>query len=257
MYKTINRFIGAALIAAALPTLAVAQDNQFDGLYAGAGVGYAWQEVSKDYLTSVKIAGIKRSRENSVNDDQNLGLGQIFIGYGLSRGMLYFGTELGLNVYKDNSSAERVYPNQNLAVGLTPKVVTFDVTPKYGFQLSFLPGLYLTPSTLVYGRLGGALTRYDTEAKFNVNRAVSPEAYDTKNSDDNWVPELVVGAGVRQKIWESLSARLDYTYTYSDQFSGAPNTLGLPANDSRYYKVHNDSTRVKANNLALSIIYSF
>ena len=253
MKHKFSYFFKVIALASALPTVALAQSNSFDGFYAGVGAGYAWQDINSTVQPVER--GVPYSENYGQSASQELGFGQLFIGYGLSRDIVYFGTEVGFNLYQEgnNYNLKNLY---NLAPPSPPHAnsMTNKISPKYGFQLSFLPGLYLTPDTLIYGRLGGAVTRYDTETKTDVNL---PGFFATNNSDSNWVPELVVGAGLAQKMWENISVRVDYTYTYSADFNGAANGYADTTNPSTNFIEKNEDIHIKSNNLAFSLVYSF
>jgi len=237
---------------------ALAEKNSLHGFYLGAGAGYSWQNIDLDNTQTFQNSGANRFVvKDSKNISQDLGLGQLFLGYGFNRGILYLGTELGFNLYQEGESFKLFNQFNSIpnSFDATVKNYTGKVSPKYGFQLTFLPGLYITPTTLMYGRVGGALTRYDTDSNTSVNQTVSPEISDKPNSDTNWVPEIIIGAGIRQQIWKNLSARVDYSYSQSAKFSGATATINKPVGDKAIRESKADY-KLQSNNLMFSVIYN-
>jgi len=93
---------------------------------------------------------------------------------------------------------------------------------KYGYGISFIPGIILTSNGcergLIYARLGAVQTRFEYQ------QTVAP-AGDTRMSDTSWRRAGLVGGGVQFRFYEHMSARAEYDRVYYYRFFALGNRI--------------------------------
>lgn len=224
-----------------------AKYDAFEGFYAGLGGGYSYQEIRDNYS---QVNDKNDTFNETDNISQELAIGQAFVGYGFKFPRrferLYLGTELSFNLYSDGSSFTPKDPSSP-----RPNVTKSKVSPLYGFQASLLPGVYVSSTTLLYGRVGFGLERYD--AHFETDIRTVPNK---KNSSREWAPEYILGVSLQQKIWDNFSLRAECNYIATAIFDGPRGDTVVPRT-GRLLNQHKNDYRAMSNNVLVSVAYHF
>ncbi len=184
--------------------------GNLDGFFVGAGLSSNATEVD------IKIAGVPNTKLSE--DGRQLALG-LNVGYGKSFGIFYLGADL---TYKNNYGKAK-----GPIAGLVGTNMEIEV--KNALALSILPGIYVQPDTLVYGRLG------KTRGTGEVN-ASGPGG---SMSDSGTIDGNVIGLGVKHGFTQNLAGTFEYQR--------------VSAQDS----VSNSSVDVTASGFSLGIEYRF
>jgi outer membrane immunogenic protein len=124
----------------------------------------------------------------------------IFAGYGsLINQNIYLGGEVFANTTTGNTEA-----------------LTFDSTSikyetRYTYGASFIPGLMISPQTMVYGRVGVV------RGSFNVDASTSTAS----SNDDDSVAGAQAGVGIQTSLIQNLDLRAEYVYSDYRSFTQA------------------------------------
>jgi len=168
-----------------------------DGPYIGAGIGYETNrvKVSSTTLTSTNPAL-----------SANGWSGSIFAGYGSYFDRFYLAGE----ILAKFSNADSSY-NASL-----PGVISYDADfrARETYNISILPGVKASESTLLYARLGYSRTSF----RANENLSVLGTTV-ANNSDTRWLNGINYGVGIETAIAENTSIRGEYTYTSYNSFT--------------------------------------
>ncbi|MGB6977158.1 MAG: outer membrane beta-barrel protein [Gammaproteobacteria bacterium] len=190
------------IIACLLPTTLFA-----DGFYVGVEGGYNVAGIQKGNTNFISAApnGIL----GSTNAYTNLtsfaegGLGGLYVGYG-KRQMdgVYLGAELNgdLNAASANTVDTSVKPEANVTEKL-----------RNDLGLSLLAGYFLTNSSLLYGRVGGVWSKFESDS-FSAG-------FDGASGD--FSKKLLggrLGIGMETYITCQISLRGEYDYTFYESF---------------------------------------
>ena len=164
-----------------------AQASPFNGPYIGVMGGYESIHDSASDTGKGAFAGISSSGTLSAAGG-NAGL---FAGYGKTFGNLYLGAEAEGDV-ADSEEKTRITSGGS--------VIFSDTRHKYDYGASLRAGFMPTETTLLYGRIGGIWSEFDSKAvSNNVNLA-----------------GLRLGLGSEVAIAQNITARLDWVYTVYD-----------------------------------------
>jgi opacity protein-like surface antigen len=174
----------------------VQADFPSEGKYTGVSIGHS---------STLGRTGLKR---NSV-------VAEVFTGYGCAWETFYLGVEGYLKVprNKTKSAAHNVYHPVPL-YSLQPLVVRYATITSAKFRkaelgLDIRPGILMSPSTMLYGRIGTAVNRiYITKTtKF------SGQSAEVINQRKKNTPGLRLGGGMEHVVGSNLSLRVDYVFT--------------------------------------------
>ncbi|MDP3907562.1 outer membrane protein [Novosphingobium sp.] len=172
-----------ALVAAlALPGLAHAQSQPFDGPSVGVQGGWS-QDKLENPETDLGVLAIDTSKDKATFGG--------FVGYDKSIGNFVIGTEAGFSIGTSDT----------VSGGPAHAVATID--PKWSLDLTARAGYLVTPKTLMYARGGYTNARLDTSLTTPAGMTSASE------NRDGWL----VGAGVERSIMPNVSARLEYRYS--------------------------------------------
>lgn len=182
-----NKFILASSILALSSSVAFAA-----GPYVGAGLGVntGTFDISDNVNNFKSTAGGRGA------------IGNLFAGYGaIVSSNLYLGGEVFANL-TNTESQESSGPNK------------YTVKNKYGYGISFIPGVMLSDHTMLYGRLGVVRSRFESKA---TTAAASSTATKTLTGGQ-------VGVGIQTSLTQNLDLRGEYDYTSygSTKFNNAP-----------------------------------
>lgn len=243
--KMKNYALGLVLptLFAAIATEAGAS-NAFCGFYTGGSAGglftSARTALSRDSRTFVSIrSGIYTVEiPNSVSvqsmQRKNNIAATLYAGYGYAYQGLYFGLEAFLKYAKYKAESVSRFTNEmnllqptgQVNLSLLVKSANSTITKTKLGQLEpgidFRPGVFLTPGTLLYGRIGMAYNKASVTAALNDNLSVSgvgPLAVQsTLNptillNKHQKIGVLRLGLGFEQRICHNMSIRADFIHT--------------------------------------------
>lgn len=196
MFKKIVSF--TAILVATSGAAWAASDTIYVGMNAGLN------------RTTARVVDVANA---STHFSANGMTGGFFGGYGVAVDrFVYLGGELFVN--DSSTSTIRKVINVDTSGDTTnAKIVT-----KYSYGASFMPGLLLGQSGLLYGRLGMVKTRFD------MNQTTVP-AGSASNTSVNVISGAQVGLGIQSSISNKFGIRLDYSYAIYRSFKAFGNKV--------------------------------
>jgi len=172
-----------------------------DGVYLGGQLGYNLLSVRQtSNLTDVNSVAVN----SRVSRSPSGLIGGLFLGYGryVSQ-MVYLGGEVFGNY--SNASGNNTYQN-----------AYYSRVSAYGsYGVSFLPGLKVNDSTLVYVRLG-----YN-RVRLNVKESGTNVASGASNSTSNWSGGFQYGVGAETALAANWSVRGEFNHTDLSSFNSS------------------------------------
>jgi opacity protein-like surface antigen len=191
-----KKTILAALAASVLATGA-AKAAGFNGPYVGFDAGY----------TTLKSEGLA-STIGSELEDSNVNFG-VQLGYGATlSGSFYLGGEIGLrNNAGDFGSKTITGPGGS---------ATINAKTSTAKMFSILPGIVVSPNSLVYARIGRGNTDVEVTASGVVN------ASETSNGDFN-----IYGLGMDYMVSGNLSVKAEANKISADDVNGTSFNVGV------------------------------
>ena len=131
---------------------------------------------------------------------------------------------------------------------------SISVSENKGWQVSFIPGLLISPRTMVFARVGYGNELYKTSYNTNIP-VVRPQYMNTKD----WVSELIIGLGFNQKLTEQLSFRIEYKHIKPSSNiagpSGATDGVPGPGPEIRHLNNHQNHYNLHSHVGLISLIY--
>ncbi|CAM6002492.1 unnamed protein product [Sphagnum balticum] len=185
-----------------------------DGMYLGIQAGFDTFGVRDTIFLPAAAATTGNPSINSTT-----WAGGLFLGYGrVLKKYLYAGMEIFTNFSGINANYLESSPNG---------AYKFNLISKSNFGVSFLPGIKLTESSLLYLRLGYSW------ANMRVQENVSIPSAPVYTSSSNSSNGFAYGLGFETLAAENWSLRADYTYSnYSSFYSNMGSSFNL--GDSRF-----------------------
>ncbi len=221
------------LSAVAMPfsLSAYAQANDgFDGFYVGGSLGGTSTNVNQDKIVESDYDALPNGFDNffeheagpiSLKTDTSF-KGALYAGYGQCWDYWYLGAEIFVDLahYKNRNAVEVDETVGEPAVIFADEFQADTHTKLNNFQfgIDLRSGILLTPTSMLYGRVGVAFSDLDlnSNAVFAGNSATIPEnfaiLFPLSTSKD--VTALRLGGGLEQHMSPNLNVRLDYIYTY-------------------------------------------
>lgn len=186
-----------ALIASTI-ALSATQANIGTGFYAGGAVGYGG--------TSAKYAGFSSGAMDAGAGAANIG---IHGGYGWLMDCLYVGGEIAAT-YDNTKFNETIATGQANPSGIG--IMGGAQLKRNGYLNAALRGGYLlTPTTMLYLRLGANWSKWTLRDSGNVGNQFSTSVVGNgSRSRVTFVP----GIGFETSLYKSLFLRLEYTYEF-------------------------------------------
>ncbi len=194
----------------------------FDCFYVGGGIGGTILDgrqagLSVGTLTEEGLSNLYTS-DLAANYFTVKGEGEFFAGFGHCFGCLYLGVEAFGQYSQIRANSRKTHFH---AFVLEDEFEGLDISNhvrigpwRYGFD--FRPGFLLTPTTLLYGRVGvtGAKVRFNTDAKnvFALIGETSPFVA-VRESIHKHGHFLNFGLGLEKFICNHLAVRLEYLFT--------------------------------------------
>ena len=176
----------------------------FDGAYIGVAGGWAWLESRARYKFFT-ATNLLVSSFSSNNTDSDFAVGGV-VGFGkVFQGNYYAGLEVH-GTYHD------IDVTRNSPVfGLT---VRTRARNEWDWGVDFMPGYVVTPKMLVFGKIGYR------GGEFKLGGTTSAPApvgvLFTAPNISRYASGFNLGAGVKYNVWRSLSAWVEYDYTWYD-----------------------------------------
>ena len=171
----------ALIFACALPGLAHAQSQPFDGPSIGVQGGWSQNKVESPE-TELGTMALDTSKDAATFGG--------FVGYDKTLGKVVVGAEAGFSLAASDT----------LSGGTSATRLT--INPEWTLDVTARAGYLVTSKTLIYVRGG-----YINARSKNTVSSPAGSVNEAENRDD-WL----VGAGVEQAIMPNLSARLEYRY---------------------------------------------
>lgn len=135
--------------------------------------------------------------------DVNGFTGGVFLGYGyFFKNNFYLGGEGLLN-----------YTDASINYSITDPSTSYytKITTAGGASLALLPGYKLTPTSLIYARLG-----------YNWDHIKATEtSFSTSTNTTKWSHSFAYGLGLESLVYRNWSMRLEYTYTNNNWFKSS------------------------------------
>lgn len=256
-------------------TFAYQSDSGFDGFYMGASIGGTTTSVNQDMTVTVGINSL-----GGVLNSDNIGFqtgplslktnnsfkGALYTGFGKCWDAWYLAAEIFVDLaqYRNLDAIEG--DSFETALGGATILVTEEqadthtkLSP-FQFGVDLRPGVLLTPTSMLYGRIGFAYVdlNLNTNAVFAGNLPVAPDVWALilPLSVKRDVAALRLGGGLEQHICPRLNVRLDYTYTYygRESISGAVDET-FAASGNIFTLNTDTSVKVYNNTLMLGLTY--
>ena len=190
--------------------------------------------------------------------------GALFLGYGRSWSKFYFGSELYATANSDTTidgQTEAQFNNSDIAPSLHTATDDISVgTSTWIIGLDLRPGVLLTPSTLLFGRVGvgAAEIMSDASARFvGVVPLIRNWDLSQDSSAQAWKPALRVGLGIEQQIFAKLHLRADYIFTNYGEVSFDNSSSGVDDNGDSVFLSNFLSTRLQNNAVSIGLSYYF
>ena len=175
------RLISTIIAIIAFPTIAFA--SSFNGPYIGIQGGYESFNIDSTLVGAGALAG---DSANTTFGGDGLN-GGIFAGYGQKMGSTYLGIEL-------EADAGGASSKNSIKVGGT--TAEADASHQYDLGASIRAGYFLNNDTMLYGRVGGV------NSKFNTNGTTNPSFNGVR-----------FGFGSETAISSNITIRADWSYT--------------------------------------------
>lgn len=192
-----KKTILAALAASVLAT-GSAQAAGFNGPYVGFDAGY----------TTLKSDSLE-STIGSELEDSNVNFG-VQLGYGLTSGSFYFGSEIGLR----NNAGD--FGNKTITGPAAS--ATLNAKTSAAKMFSILPGFVVSPNALVYARIG----RGNTDVEVSASNSLGQSMSSTSNEDFN-----IYGLGMDYMVSGNLSVKAEANKISADDANGTSLNVGL------------------------------
>lgn len=213
------------------PMRANAAPPQFNGFYAGGSLGGSYISAHDLHSSTITVNDFEGQVSTTIllnKSDylvKNAWEGALFTGYGHTLNKFYLGGELSVTgsdyqMSNANSNGSRQNDvNAFISTVNNDRNVQVKISPVQ-FAAAFRPGYLLTPSTLLYGRVGGTIARVNfnstsivsTNIDIQGNISTSTPAA-TYISNSKLKVLLQLGGGLEQFINDHWTVRLDFIHT--------------------------------------------
>lgn len=226
------------------------------GYYFGASLGGSMTDVTQDQAASFSTIGLTTefNGPNALKAD-NSPKGALFAGFGKNWHEFYLGLEAFANLsqYTNRNSAE-VFSSQ-VAIGAPGQhqINSFSKLSEVQYGIDLRPGVFLTPNSMFYGRIGASFAELD----LNSNYSMRLELLGINSlfiSEEKDVVGLRLGAGLEQLICPHLSVRFDYIYTYYGRIS-AGGTITSDISGTATILTSDTNLKVYNNTVMLGFAY--
>lgn len=246
MQKSIQKWVWPATLLCLSTQTIMAQESigcsPFGGFYTGGAVGGLFTSARESRTTDLTVSFVEdvprlpRSLQAPASytlqnaQRKNTIAVNLYTGYGCAWEDVYMGLEAFINRtdYKRRSRASLSATEINSATGTNRLDASFSDTLLLSTRLApselgidVRPGFFLTPCTLLYGRLGVAYNKLTLHADTNPSVMVTvplttgtPIVGRDFASKHKKVGALRLGIGLEQSLCENFSIRADYINTH-------------------------------------------
>lgn len=199
-----KKAIIATAVLAASTGLAFANGGTYQPAPHATHSAYVGVAVSRDFLTLDQDhkrhnLGSTDLGSDGWNGELNAGLGWVFQDH-------YY---LGAEIFGTVSSAEI---KSNAAVDGISANSKFEY--KYSYGIDFVPGVKISDSTMLYGKVGYVRGEFDTRA----NATVFGQTFSAKQ--DKGLNGLQLGIGLETMITNNVSTKIEYDWNNYEKING-------------------------------------
>lgn len=245
----------------------------FNGYYVGGGLGTSFAHADETVASTIDLSFDSMTFNSTSPFNLRTGMsqaaliGSLFGGYGHTWNKIYLGGELAVSNsdYKmTNSSSSGISRTVQSLVTISggEKVATQASISPTQVSLSLRPGVLLTPSSLLYGRLGVTFASVDLYHQTVTTKVFSqpeitlivPMSLQANKKIRRAV--FQVGTGLEQAINEQWTIRLDYLYTNYGNINVATSS-SLNADPFLITGSESTSVRINDQSLMMGISYHF
>lgn len=232
----IKQWIGYLVFVIFFSISAVLNANSnpiFNGIYLGAELGGQSANANQTAAGSVSLnipplfsSANPLSWNSKMHGDSVIG--SILAGYGHSWNRFYLGGEFEVSFANSNMTNQvdtglsQIFLNQLMITSTEAASTQIRIRPTQ-FGVFIRPGLLLTPTSLIYARIGASESNIKVNAtstatkQLTVTNVPVPLITQTIFMATNKSvhrPVFQIGTGMEQAINNKLSLRLDYLYSY-------------------------------------------
>lgn len=256
-----------------IPALILTASNAhaFCGPYVGAAVGGSFSSGRTNTTTNLLVdyTTFRNAINHTIQHGQrkNTLIGSLYTGYAHSWEDVYLGVEGFLNTagYRVQSKHSFAATTDNVLNRDRLEIVNFLNTSLNNTTLirtrlsptepgiDLRPGFFLTPCTLLYGRVGVTYNKLSVHASRNTSIRTTtvieqqpPNIFEEDESKSfskyKKVGGLRLGLGLEQKLCDHLSIRADYVNTHYRSIK-----VSTPQEIETYTNANGDTTLYKAN----------
>ncbi len=255
-----NKILITAFLALSLPAISMATPSSFNGFYAGLGVGGATTHHLNAIDTNATADGSSRLRiEKITNLSTDSLVANLFLGFGHVWNRFYFGGEASAELMNTNSRNVIRLADDGTSIQHFIRQKDKVSMGEIGFNVDILPGILLTPQTLVYARVGIAPRRlkYTSEASTDVSSVGTAYNSSINRSRDRNVVGLRLGFGIMQKLTDRWAIRMDYVYTRYSSSVGVTSTGTMSNDPAGGLAIDSNIRRLQTYAATLGFIYHF
>ncbi|MBA4249342.1 MAG: hypothetical protein C0432_01295 [Candidatus Puniceispirillum sp.] len=283
--------IASALLLSAMVTSAYATTSTATGFYLGANLGGSntnakYTLSNNNDVASGKTAGTAAGAAVAKPISEKIDAGKLgavfgaFAGYGYQMGQGYIGAELFFNgetsdvKVRDASWSEMSIENESVTDDYvqSPQVRKFNVKKKMGYGFALRAGMFVTPSTLAYIKLGLEGGKYSAKADNTGSKLTitgqPDEDGDVVDITDNaattadFVKEkkknamaFAPGVGLEAFINKNMFVRAEFTHVFGPKikFDQNKDTYALSDVSTQY----RHEVKVTQNRFTIGLGYKF
>jgi outer membrane immunogenic protein len=245
------------------PEMVVSDPANYNGFYIGIGGGGVIAENNAQSTTILNAPDFQSrfTLPSNWNASAKSGLGAAFLGYGHAFQRLYLGGEVIGSIRGDTNSQRDT--NYIISPRNTPLPQDFANTTRihlnnFEVALDARPGFLLTPSTLIYGKIGAAFNKIhiNSFSKFQA-AAIDPGStvtlpYNISRSDTG----LRLGVGLEERITAHLSLRGEYLFTDYGKLKNSA-IVPYPFDAPTSTLANSTSVKPKTHTILASVSYYF
>lgn len=204
------------------------QNILLDGLYIGGALGYDSFKL-RQYLGVNDGAGDSLGSSSFLNPTGVVG--GAFIGYGYYLSLFYLGAE----IYGYSSNAITTQSNSATAFGVSVLNYTSRVTVRGSYGISLNPGVKVSDTVLLYGRLGYTRASVRTNEYLTVGAIGGSTTFNTNTG--SYYNGFSYGLGLEGLIYENWSLRGEYTHTQYTPINTKFGTRFIPSDNQVMFGV--------------------
>ncbi len=228
MFKKLFIFANTILTLSAATAFAASV-----GPYVGIGGGAddsAWHAGHNSTISVTDIFGTETFTTGSSKDMGAHGfVGTVFGGYsGIVCSDIYLAGEIFGNIASTSANVRSSFTDVDPLTGTTSLSVSDTLKTKYGYGVSFIPGVVLNNSVIGYGRIGYIRTRFEHSLSISGTDPTGPFA--SSRSTYNNINGGQLGLGVRVNTAPGFDIRGEYTYTAYQGYSSLGERI-IPRNN--------------------------